>query len=177
MQVEKDMSYATTINQFDKGLTKVTKWLQMIGLVFLALLMFLTAVDVFLRYVFNRPILGSLELTQAWMVISISFSIGYTAVVKEHVLVDLFVLKLPPRGRDIAACITTFIAFIFYALVAWRSVLQILISYRAKTVSSALLLPEWIFVVFILVGFIILALVTLLQFLQYLGKWMGKWTQ
>jgi TRAP-type C4-dicarboxylate transport system permease small subunit len=177
MQVEKDMSYAATISQFDKGLTKVTKWLQMIGLVFLALLMFLTAADVLLRYAFNRPILGSIELTQAWMVISISFSIGYTAILKEHVLVDLFVLKLPPRGRDIAACITTFVAFVFYALVAWRSVLQILISFKAKTVSSAIHLPEWVFIIFILVGFIILALVTLLHFLQYLGKWTGKWTQ
>jgi TRAP-type C4-dicarboxylate transport system permease small subunit len=171
------MSYATAINQFDKGLSRVTKWLQAIGLVFLALLMFLTAADVFLRYFFNRPILGSLELTQAWMVISISFSIGYTAIVKEHVLVDLFVLKLKPRGREIASCITTFIAFVFYALVAWRTVFQIQISYNANAVSSALRLPDWIFIVFILIGFIILALVTLLHFLQYLGRWTGKWTQ
>jgi TRAP-type C4-dicarboxylate transport system permease small subunit len=172
-----DMSYATAINQMDKGLSKVTKWAQMVGLVFLALLMFLTAVDVFLRYVFNRPILGSMELTQAFMVISISFSIGYTAIVKEHVIVDLFVLRLPPRGRDIASCITTFISFVLFALIAWRSVNQILISYKARTISSAIHLPEWVFVAFVLVGFIILALVTLLQFLQYLGKWTGKWTQ
>jgi TRAP-type transport system small permease protein len=171
------MSYATVINQFDEGLSKVTKWLQIIGLVFLALLMFLTASDVFLRYFFNRPILGSLELTQAWMVISISFSIGYTAMLKEHVLVDLFVLRLPPHGREIASTITTFIAFIFYALVAWRTVLQILISYNANAVSSALRLPDWVFIIFILIGFIILALVTLLHTLQNIGKLTGKWTQ
>jgi TRAP-type C4-dicarboxylate transport system permease small subunit len=172
-----DMSYTTAINQLDKGLSKVTKWAQMVGLVFLALLMFLTAADVFLRYVFNRPILGSMELTQAFMVISISFSIGYTAIVKEHVIVDLFILRLPPRGRDIASCITTFISFVFFALIAWRSVLQILISYKAGTTFAAVRLSEWIFIIFVLIGFIILALVTLLQFLQYLGKWTGKWTQ
>jgi TRAP-type mannitol/chloroaromatic compound transport system permease small subunit len=105
------------------------------------------------------------------------FSIGYTAIVKEHVIVDLFILRLPPRGRDIASCITTFISFVFFALIAWRSVLQILISYKAGTTFAAVRLSEWIFIIFVLIGFIILALVTLLQFLQYLGKWTGKWTQ
>jgi TRAP-type transport system small permease protein len=171
------MSYSIAVNQFDKWLTRITKWLQAIGLVFLALLMFLTAADVFLRYFFNRPILGSLELTQAWMVISISFSIGYTAIVKEHVLVDLFVLRLKPRAQEIATCITTFIAFIFYSLVAWRTIFQILISYNANAVSSALRLPDWIFIIFILIGFVILALVTLLHTLQNIGKLTGKWTQ
>jgi TRAP-type C4-dicarboxylate transport system permease small subunit len=171
------MSYAATINQFDKWLSRITKWLQFIGLIFLALLMFLTAADVFLRYFFNRPILGSLELTQAWMVISISFSIGYTAMLKEHVLVDLFVLRLTPWGREIASTITTFIAFIFYALVAWRSIFQIIISYNARTVSSAIHLPEWVFIIFIMIGFIILALITLLHTLQNIGRLTGKWTQ
>ena len=65
-----------------------------------------TVVDVFLRYLFNSPILGSYELTEFMMAILVFGSVAYTMVVKGHVTVDLVITRLPARAQAILECIT-----------------------------------------------------------------------
>jgi len=55
----------------------------------LALMMFLTAADVLLRYIFNRPISGTWELTSYMMVVMVSFGLSYCALVKGLISVEV----------------------------------------------------------------------------------------
>ena len=79
----------------EKAFFPVSRFLLLIGQFVLVAMVLRTVVDVFLRYVFNKPILGSYELTEFMMAILVFSSIGYTMSVKRHVVVDLVIATLP----------------------------------------------------------------------------------
>ena len=64
------------------------------------LMVFLTFVDVFLRYWFGKSINGTVEITELMMVIVVFSSTAYTQWQKSHVTMDILTSKLTePAGR------------------------------------------------------------------------------
>lgn len=154
----------------EKTVFPVSRFLLYIGQFALAMMVILTVADVFLRYVFNRPILGSYELTEFMMAVLVFSTIGYTMVVKGHVVVDLVFTKLPQRSRDILECITSFIAFILFAIVAWRNALHAGTAWGRNDVTAELFIPISPFILFVAIGVAVLSLVLFTQFIQSLTK-------
>ena len=64
-----------TADFIERGIDWLSWTIHRIGGFILAAMMFLTATDVFLRYIFNRPISGALELNENMLVIVFFFSI------------------------------------------------------------------------------------------------------
>ena len=154
----------------EKAVFPVSRLLLYIGQFTLILMVMLTVADVFLRYVLNRPILGSYELTEFMMAVLVFSTIGYTMVVKGHVVVDLVFTKLPQRIKDILECITSFIAFILFAVVAWRNVMQADTAWGRNDVTAELFIPISPFILFVAIGIAVLALVLFAQFIQSFAK-------
>ena len=59
-------------------------------------LMLLTVADVFLRYVFNNPIRGTIELTEMMMV-WILLVVAWGALEGSHVKIDILMRRFSPR--------------------------------------------------------------------------------
>ena len=154
----------------EKAVFPVSRFLLFIGQITLIFMVMLTVADVFLRYVLNRPILGSYELTEFMMAVLVFSTIGYTMVVKGHVVVDLVFTKLPQRSKDILECITSFIAFILFAVVAWRNALQASTAWGRNDVTAELFIPISPFILFVAIGIAVLSLVLFTQFIQSLAK-------
>jgi hypothetical protein len=76
--------------RLEKIIFPISHFLHLIGQVMLVLMVSITVADVFLRYVLNRPILGSYELTEFMMAILVFASVGYTMTVKGHVVVGIW---------------------------------------------------------------------------------------
>ena len=151
----------------EKTFFPVSRFLLFIGQFTLAIMVMLTVVDVFLRYVFNRPILGSYELTEFMMAILVFSTIGYTMAVKGHVVVFT---KLPQRIQDLLECITSFIASILFAIVAWRNAVQAVTAWGRNDVTAELFIPISPFILFVAVGIAVLSLVLFTQSIQSLAK-------
>ena len=154
----------------EKAVFPVSRFLLLIGQFSLVVMVLLTVTDVFLRYVFNRPILGSYELTEFMMAILVFSSIGYTMAVKRHVVVDLVFTILSQRARDILECITSLIAFILFSIVTWRNVLQAGTAWARNDVTAELFIPISPFILFVAIGIAVLSLVLFVQFIQSLAK-------
>lgn len=154
----------------EKAIFAVSRFMLRIGQFTLVLMVLLTVADVFLRYVFNRPILGSYELTEFMMAILVFATIGYTMAIKGHVVVDLVFTKLPQRARDILESITSFMAFLLFAIVAWRNVLQAGTAWERNDVTAELFIPISPFILFVALGIAVLSLVLFVQFMQSLSK-------
>lgn len=154
----------------EKAVFPVSRFMLRIGQFTLVFMVLLTVTDVFLRYIFNRPILGSYELTEFMMAILVFSTIGYTMAIKGHVVVDLVFTQLPQRARDILECITSFIAFILFAIVAWRNALQAGITWERNDVTAELFIPVSPFILFVAIGVAVLSLVLFVQFVQSLSK-------
>jgi TRAP-type C4-dicarboxylate transport system permease small subunit len=94
--------------------------LQSAGTAFLAAMMFLTASDVALRYLFNSPINGSHDLTELMMGVLVAFGLAYCAMTNGHVSVELLVERMPIRARVIINVCISLIGFVLFALITWQ---------------------------------------------------------
>jgi TRAP-type C4-dicarboxylate transport system permease small subunit len=141
----------------------------------LALMMFLTVADVCLR-MFDKPILGTYEMTEYMMAMLVAFTIAYCAINRGHVNVDLVTTRIPERPRAILSIFTNLICVIFFSLITWKSFGQAVILLGSGSVSPALLIPVFPFVYIISIGFGLLSLVFILQLFESISKALGKWT-
>lgn len=113
-----------------KGGTKVkiirvvSRLLGYVATGFMALLMLLTVTDVFLRYFFNSPIMGATEISRLMMVIIVFPALGWAAIDRAHVRVDLVVSRIPPRVQAIVSSITFLFALVTYSIITWQSFLE-----------------------------------------------------
>src|SRR4030042_1118998 len=73
-------------------------------------MMFLAAMDVLLRYIFNRPISGGMEMTEYMMVILVSLGLAYCGFVKGHVSVEVLTSRFSPKVQAILNSITYFLS-------------------------------------------------------------------
>ncbi len=119
----------------------------------LAVMMFLTALDVVFRYVFNDPIAGSLETVEYMMALIVPLSIAYCAFQKSHVAVELIVDRMPKRSRTWLDLFVTAVTLVFVLVIAWQNVLYTREIYDSKLTSSVLLIPTYPFVTAVVIGF------------------------
>ena len=152
-------------------------FIKYIALWVLALMMFLTFVDVLLRYVFNSPLLGGPELIEFMMAVVVTFSIAYTAHEKSHVGVDLLIARFSVRTKKLVGCITSFFTLILFVLICWQTVLLIFEDYHSHLTSSVLYIPVYPFIATVAVGLLILCLVLLAEFLSLVGEVVSEWTR
>ena len=141
-----------------------------IGAAILFLMMLLTALDVGLRYIFNRPLPGAFELVEYMMAIVIPFSIAYCAQERGHVSVELILGRFPKKVQVAVECLMTFVAMIFSIIVAWQNFLYIGEVYHSHLTSSVLLIPTYPFVIPVVLGIATFALMLLLHLIEMISK-------
>ena len=95
-----------------------------IGVSILMVMMFLVAVDVFLRYVFNAPIEGVYEAIELMMAVVFCYGIAYTQRHKGHVSVNLLISKFGEKTQALINCLVSLISFALFALITWQSFLK-----------------------------------------------------
>lgn len=77
--------------------------LEMLAAALLFSMMVLTFVDVVLRYVFNAPIRGSFEVSEAMMAVLIFAGLPMVSRKGEHIAIDTVVRLAPPFLRRVSA--------------------------------------------------------------------------
>ena len=162
---------ADKLNKIVRPLSRI---FQGIGSIALVMMMFLTALDVSMRYFFDKPITGSFDLTEYMMVIVISMGLAYCAVEKEHVKVDLVISRFGPRTKAIINTLTGFLSFVLFSLIAWQCIKYIKILYLSKVAYPVLLIPVYPSGVIVACGMVILCLVLLADFLESLAQVIGQ---
>jgi TRAP-type C4-dicarboxylate transport system permease small subunit len=162
------------------GLDKVIRPVKRIALVLattaLAVMMFLTALDVGLRYIFNSPIPGALELVEYLMAVMVPFALTITAFNKAHIGVELIMERFSEQVRLYVACVTHLMITGLYALITWQSLLYIFEQQSSGMTSAVLLIPNYPFVASLTVAFALLSLITLMHFIENLTEAVSQWT-
>jgi tripartite ATP-independent transporter DctM subunit len=157
-----------------RGLDKVSvfsRWINIIGIIFLFIMVIITTVDVILRYVFNHPIPGTSEITEVFMIIAIFMAVAHTQDQKGHISIDVFTTRLPPRPKLILELITTFLSLITIVLVSWRVFIQGLYFFSKHSMQSQFLpIPKGPFAMILAFGCIILALILLRDYLRSISN-------
>ncbi|MFH1489307.1 MAG: TRAP transporter small permease [Pseudomonadota bacterium] len=114
----------TTAHILDRTVYGISRVFNTIGVTILMMLMFLVAVDVCLRYIFNSPIEGVYEAVEFMMAVVFCYGIAYTQRHKGHVAVNVLTSRLSDRNQAVMSGLVSLISFVLFALMTWQSFLK-----------------------------------------------------
>jgi TRAP-type C4-dicarboxylate transport system permease small subunit len=138
--------------------------------VVLLLMMLLTVSDVLLRSLLRQPILGATELTENMMACLAFLALAWCAVERSHLRVDLVMMLFPPRVQAVVDSVTSLAGLCLVGLITWRSFLEAVAVKDLHIESSLLRIPAYPFYYVMAVGFGVLCLVMVMQWIEGLGK-------
>jgi len=142
--------------------------LNAIGMAMLFVLMVQGAADVTGRYVFNKPIIGTLERGQVLLALMVVLGWGYTQMARGHVSVEFFTSRFPPRARAITNFATTFVALVLFSLIVWQGVMMAKLYYEAGRLIYTIHWPLALVQLFVPLGALVLCLVFIMEMVQSL---------
>ena len=82
---------------------------------------FFVGAEVLMRYAFNAPIQGHLELAELMMPVIVFLALSYTQATHGHVGMDLLTDMLPPRAQFYASVITRLTSIFICAVIGYFS--------------------------------------------------------
>jgi TRAP-type C4-dicarboxylate transport system permease small subunit len=153
----------------EKALNFLSEKLKMVGAAALFGMAVLTCADVIGR-LFKYPIFGSIELVSFMGVLTVAMALPITQLTKGHIGVELFVDKLPRKGRLFIELCTELVSLVLFIIITWR---MFLFSSKLKAsgeVSMNLHLPEYAIVFVLAITCIVLCLVLVLSIATTFNK-------
>ena len=109
-------------------------------------MMLLTCADVFLRYLFNAPIEGTLDITQMLMVIVVFFGLAYCGWTGGHVAVDLLYGVLPRKIIVPLAVLVNAVGAVTMLTMGWESVQTSFTYMTTGETPMTVLIPKYPFI-------------------------------
>jgi TRAP-type C4-dicarboxylate transport system permease small subunit len=117
---------------------------------FLAIpLMLMTTGDVLSRSFLNKPLPGTLELSEYMLSIIILLGAAYTQQVKGHVGVDFLTKRFTKKTKGVVEIITTLLCMFIVTIMVWQGFVE---GIHEKTVSDMLRVPQWPFRLLVAIG-------------------------
>jgi len=130
------------------------------------LYMFLVGANITGRYLFNRPVDGTLEIGQLVLASVIFFSLAYAQMEDSHIRVTAVLKVLPRQWQDKFETAILAIGFLMMILMAWRSLPFAIESFELREVHMSVDVPIWPTKFVFFLGWCILGLQFLLEFLN-----------
>ena len=158
----------TKLRRIDGVVRKICLIANRVSGVILVFLVLVLVADVFGRFV-GHPVLGSYEIVQYGFGLIVCLSVAYASAESGHIVIDLLFGVFPKRIQRICSGVSEVLSILMFALIVWRLGSDALQSYRISERSTTLGIPVSFFEFALAVGFALLALVILLQFLKSIG--------
>ena len=150
----------------EKTVNAVSRFANSIGMAVLVLMMLLTVADVFLRFAFNKPLLGTVELCEYMMVAVVYLALPLCAVRERNVRVEILAIRLPPKLLALVDVITCFLSLGILALITWQGFLEFNDMLKVKRVSNMLSVPAYPFHLILAISCLILCGVLFIKLIQ-----------
>lgn len=93
-----------------------------IGAAVLFLWMAFTFIDVLLRYLFSRPVAGSIEISEMVLAVIVFFGVAYTQRRKSHIRVDVITSQLSPKAAVAMDAATYIVCMGVVAILMWQGI-------------------------------------------------------
>ncbi len=152
-----------------KYLTRAGKAFNLLACAAVVVMMLLSTTDVVLR-LFGKPISGAYELVGFLGTIVVSFALAFTSMEKGHIAVELLVEKLPQRTQLAIESFCNLIGALLFGMLAYKAIRYALDIKESGEVSSTLQMPIYPFIFGMSVGFGLLFLLLIADFVKSLQR-------
>jgi len=113
------------------------------GIVLLGILALMSG-EVIFRYFFNKPILGTVEISSYLLVIFCFMGIAFTQSQRGHINIELVTLRLPEGMQRMLRIITLILSLMTFMIITWQMADAFWKSWEMQEVRwGALPLPVW----------------------------------
>jgi TRAP-type C4-dicarboxylate transport system permease small subunit len=147
---------------------RLLRLMSMLGGWVIVVLMAYTVTDVVLRYGFNRPFRGSLEVTEFAMSAIVFLGIAYCGWLGGHVAVDILQRPLENPKLRFVPVFLTFISALLFMAIAWLTFEEAIAT--STRVSNMMRWPHWPFQLIVVLGAAMYGLVLFIQCFETLRK-------
>jgi len=136
-------------------------------------MMLLSSADVVLR-MFGKPIPGTYELIGFLGTIIVSFALAFTSMEKGHIAVEILVEKMPQRVQFAIETFTNLVSFLVFGLIAYQAFIYAVDIKKSGEVSLTLQMPIYPFTFGMALGFSLLFLLLIADFIKSLQRTVSK---
>ena len=145
------------------------------GGVLLTAMMLLVTADVLGRYLLDRPIHGTTELTEFMMVGLLYFTLAHTQADKAHIKVEMLVSRLSPKTQLIFEVLAYGLGFSLFVLITWQGTLAAVKAWKfGETTFGVILFPLFPAKVLVPIGSALFSMRLFLDFREGLKNLVGK---
>ena len=131
-------------NRVKKTAFAVGNICEIMAIIVLFIMMFVTGCDVVARYFFNSPISGAFELTEIFLGVLVFLSLPVAALTDSHIKVDVFENvggKLTKRFIQAFASVIGIIVFVVLTVQLWKHAVKL---ERYEQVTNSLEIPLYL---------------------------------
>jgi TRAP-type transport system small permease protein len=140
--------------------------LNYVAAVFIGFMMIIITCDVVLRYTFNSPITGSVEIVEFTMICAVFPALALCALVDGHVKVDLVLQRFPRRIQSIFDSVTYLAGLSVCIVILWQAISESIYIQQRDMTSSLLDIPIFPFYWVIAISYVLLSVVIILKVIQ-----------
>ncbi|MCF8081890.1 MAG: TRAP transporter small permease [Deltaproteobacteria bacterium] len=158
------------VSFFEKAINGVSYAFNLLSSAALAGMMLLTCADVFMRYLFSRPIIGTYDLVSLMGAVLVAFAMPYTMLKKGHVSVELLIQSLSGGKQLIVETFTHLLGISLFGVLIWQAILLSRDMKAAGEVTPTLFLPFYPILYCMAVCFFALCLAILVNLLRIWTK-------
>jgi len=133
----------------------------------LGIMILFVVANILSRFLFKKPLPGTIEIIELVAVVIVFFSVAYTESKRAHIYVELVVSKLSRRTQAVLASMMYILAAVFFAVMGWRGGVlawSYLVPRIRETYVLSIPIAPFLFV--IALGSFVLALETLIHVFQ-----------
>jgi C4-dicarboxylate transporter DctQ subunit len=129
------------VSFFEKAVTGFSSLFNIVASAALVVMMLLTCLDIFMRYFFSSPVIGTYDLVSLLGAVLAAFAMPYTMLKKGHVAVEILIQNLS-KGKQLLIETLTHLLGISLFLVLVRQAMNLSKDMKAAgEVTPTLLLP------------------------------------
>ena len=159
-----------TARTIDRTLYPVSKILNGVGSGVILGMVILMTVNVILRYLFGRPIKGTVEFEEFMLVTVVFLGLSYAALEKRHVRIDFIVARFPEPAQAVINSITASLSAGLCFIMVWRCAIWAQHNWAHNSTSMLLQVPLFIFIYVTALGSALLFLVLLAECFHSLAE-------
>jgi TRAP-type C4-dicarboxylate transport system permease small subunit len=154
------------IDQLENKTFRLIDLISKLDIIFLFGMMIAVVADVVLRLIYNYSIPGIFELVELSMILIVYLGLAATQTSKMNISVDFFVSKLPLKIQFAIDIANHIICFCMAALIAYQGFIYLQHLFQVGRDSDVLHIPVSYFQIFSVIGWFLLAMVFLIDFLR-----------
>ena len=168
------VSCFSRLDRFPRAVALIAHYAGMVCIVTITLLI---VVHVIGRYVFNKPILGQVELSLYLLITAVFLIIAHTQVVKGHTIIGIISDRYSKRTRAIVDIVTYVLCLALAIPACWQAVVQANYIKQSGQMSTVLHMPQFPVNYIVAVGWGLFSLVLLLQLVHSILTAVKEWTR